>query len=220
MSTMKVTYRDLPIFSLAAQQNAYKLFQDLRLVYSEPEEGADAQTLRDLSVTLRADGDFILPEVWEISQVAPGQSISLQERPIQLAHEFLVGLTDETSLRFELTVTLGGGGDDVLASQSDTLTILPANFWGGEERQPELLAAFVKPNGIYVESLVRQVTEVLEANGHGRAADGYQSNTRERPVHDGGSAVGCAHSTTHLLRLPATRVRAAGPASEVGVRYQ
>ena len=181
MSAMKVTYRDLPIFSLAAQQNAYKLFQDLRLVYSEPEEGTDAPILRDLSVTLRADGDFILPEVWEISQVAPGQSISLQERPIQLAHEFLVGLTDETSLRFELTVSVGGGGDDVLASQSDTLTILPANFWGGEERQPELLAAFVKPNGVYVESLVRQVTEVLEANGHGRAADGYQSNTRERP---------------------------------------
>lgn len=46
--------------------------------------------------------------------------------------------------------------------------------------QPRLLAAFVKPNGIYVEPSVRQVTDVLEQNGHERKADGYQSNTCEK----------------------------------------
>ena len=56
--------------------------------------------------------------------------------------------------------------------QSGVPAVLPANFWGGETRQPELLAAFVKPNGVYVESLVKQVTEVFEENVHGRIADG------------------------------------------------
>ncbi|MDB9880406.1 hypothetical protein OAC87_07590, partial [Pseudomonadales bacterium] len=28
---------------------------------------------------------------------------------------------------------------------------------------------------------VKQVTDVLESNGHGRSVDGYQSNTREKP---------------------------------------
>ncbi|MDA9095719.1 hypothetical protein N9J88_04925, partial [Porticoccaceae bacterium] len=71
--------------------------------------------------------------------------------------------------------------ENPLATKEISVAVLPANFWGGERRQPELLAAFVKPNGVYVESLVRQVTEVLENNGHGRSADGYQSNTREKP---------------------------------------
>ena len=39
----------------------------------------------------------------------------------------------------------------------------------------------MKPNGVYVESIIKQVTEVLESNGHGRKVDGYQSNSRERP---------------------------------------
>jgi len=71
--------------------------------------------------------------------------------------------------------------DKILAKKEISIAVLPANFWGGESRQPDLLAAFVKPNGVYVESLVRQVTEVLEKAGHGRSADGYQSNTREKP---------------------------------------
>jgi hypothetical protein len=181
VSDVKLSYRDLPVYSLAAQQNSYRLFRDLRLVYPAPEDGEMQPVLRDLSVRLQADGDVIMPEVWEVAQIAPGQSISLQERQIQLSHEFMAGLTDELSVAIKLTISQSGEDDSPITSQIDTLTVLPANFWGGEERQPELLAAFVKPNGIYVESLVRQVTEVLDANGHGRAADGYQSNTRDRP---------------------------------------
>lgn len=181
MSSVKLSYRDLPVYSSAAQQNSYRLFRDLRLVYSTSEDEEEQPILRDLSIRLQADGDIIMPEVWEVAQISPGQSISLQERQIQLAHDFMSGLTDELSLRFDLTVSNHGEDDELLASQSDVLTVLPANFWGGEERQPDLLAAFVKPNGVYVESLVKQVTEVLEANGHGRTADGYQSNTREKP---------------------------------------
>lgn len=181
MTIVTISYRDLPIYSLAAQQNSYRLFRDLKLTYPTTEDEGVQPILKDLSVQLHADGDIIAPQVWEVAQISPGQSISLQDRHIQIAHDYMAGLTDEMSVRFELTVVQRGEEDEVLASQSDILSILPANFWGGEERQPELLAAFVKPNGVFVESLVKQVTEVLAANGHGRSADGYQSNTREKP---------------------------------------
>ena len=86
-------------------------------------------------------------------------------------------------MRVSITLTAYSLDDteNVLTTKTISIAVLPANFWGGESRQPDLLAAFVKPNGVYVESLVRQVTEVLEKGGYGRSADGYQSNTREKP---------------------------------------
>ncbi|WP_337136282.1 hypothetical protein, partial [Staphylococcus aureus] len=70
---------------------------------------------------------------------------------------------------------------EVLKECKVPLDVLPAEYWGGEIRQPALLGAFVKPNGVYVESLIHKVTQVLEKGGYGRSVDGYQSNTREKP---------------------------------------
>lgn len=183
MNRLKLTYRELPVYSLAAQQNAYRLFSDARLTYleDEDEEAGSNPTLRNLSVRLECEGGMLHPEIWEIDQLAPGQNISLQDRQLAFSHEYLLNLSDETKLKFSFSVFCADDPNEPVVTQSETLAILPGNFWGGESRQPELLAAFVKPNGVYVESLVKKVTEVLEANGHGRSADGYQSNTREKP---------------------------------------
>ena len=181
MERLKLTYRNLPVYSLAAQQNAYRLFSNARLTYLEDAEGESNQTLRNLTVRLECAGGVLHPESWEIAQIAPGQHILLQDRTLHFSHEYLRKLSDETQTRFEFSVLSADDPSRSLVIHSETLTILPANFWAGEARQPELLAAFVKPNGVYVESLVKQVTQVLEANGHGRSADGYQSNTREKP---------------------------------------
>ena len=181
MNRLQLTFRELPTYSLAAQQNAYNLFSNLRLTYLKDEEDEDVSpVLRNVSVRLQCEGEYLLTESWEISQIAPGQHISLQDRTLQFSHDFLLNLSDEISIRFDFVVVAEGSEEPVLVL-SESLNVLPVNFWGGEARQPELLAAFVKPNGPYVESLVKQVTEVLEANGHDRSADGYQSNSRERP---------------------------------------
>lgn len=191
MNRLTLSYRDLPTYSLAAQQNSYRLFANIRLHYledededeneNENEEGERSDTLRNLTVKLVSEDGLLLEEKWEISQISPGQYVSLQDRTLQFSHDYLYNLSDETRLQFTFSVFGAEQPDTSLLTQSEMLNILPANFWGGESRQPELLAAFVKPNGIYVESLVKQVTEVLEANGHGRRADGYQSNSREKP---------------------------------------
>jgi len=41
------------------------------------------------------------PEIWVISQLAPGQHVRLQDRPLKFDHAFLLNLSDETQLEFE-----------------------------------------------------------------------------------------------------------------------
>lgn len=181
LNRLRLSYRELPTYSLAAQQNAYRLFFNVRLHYLEDEEEVESATLRNFTVTLECESGLLLTEVWEIGQISPGQYISLQDRPLQFSHDYLFNLSDETRLKFIFSIASEEDAETPEVSRTESLSILPANFWGGEVRQPELLAAFVKPNGVYVESLVKQVTDVLEANGLGRSADGYQSNSREKP---------------------------------------
>lgn len=181
MTGIDITYRQLPVYSLAAQQNAYRLFADASMHYRLGDKHKELPTLRNLTVRLTSTDDLLEAQVWEIGQLVPGQTVRLQERALAFSHRYLFALSDETRLTFTFTV-IGPDDDSApLFVRSDVITVLPANFWGGEKRQPELLAAFVKPNGVYVESLVKQVTDVLDKAGHGRSADGYQSNTRERP---------------------------------------
>ena len=185
MHGLALTYTALSVYSLAAQQNSYRLFANTRISYLEDiediEDVGDRQPYRDLTVRLDCEGGIMRPEIWELSQIGPGQHVKLQDRSLQFSHDYLLNLSDEILVKFTFSVFRADDPTTPLISQSETLTILPANFWGGETRQPELLAAFVKPNGVYVESLVKQVTDVLESNGHGRSVDGYQSNTREKP---------------------------------------
>jgi len=181
MNRLTLSYRDIPIYSLAAQQNSYRLFANIRLQYLEDEEGENSGTLRNLTVKLVSEDGLLVEEKWELSQISPGQYVNLQDRALQFSHDYLTNLSDETRLQFTFTVYSAEEPETLLLTHSEMVNVLPANFWGGELRQPELLAAFVKPNGVYVESLVKQVTEVLESNGHGRRVDGYQSNSREKP---------------------------------------
>ena len=181
---LETSAEHLSTFSLAAQQNAYPLFRNLSLFYKKSTSNDSVKgerILQDVVVKLRSEPEIFAKEEWPVDDIRPGQIISLQKKPLQASHDDLFGLTEETSVTITITVESANDPEMTLAEKTITVAVLPANFWGGETRQPDLLAAFVKPNGIYVESLVRQVTEVLEKNGHGRSADGYQSNTREKP---------------------------------------
>jgi very-short-patch-repair endonuclease len=182
-SQLKVKAEHLSTFSLAAQQNSYPLFRNLSLSYPIPDGSLleDLFTLRRLVVKLYSDPEIFTPEEWHIDEIRPGQSISLQQRSLNVPHDLLFNLTEEIKVSITITVFSLDEPEVTLAKDAISIAVLPANFWGGESRQPDLLAAFVKPNGVYVESLVRQVAEMLESGGYGRSVDGYQSNTREKP---------------------------------------
>ena len=54
MDRLRLSYRELSTYSLAAQQNAYRLFVNARLHYleDEGEEEVESPTLRNLTVKL------------------------------------------------------------------------------------------------------------------------------------------------------------------------
>ncbi|RPH16832.1 MAG: DUF4011 domain-containing protein [Alteromonadaceae bacterium TMED7] len=165
-------------FSLAAQQNSYPILKSIRVSYPKHDE-KPLLPLSSLTVKLTAIEGWLGEEVWYIDRLEPGQSINIKLKELRFPFEKLFGITEQ--ITHVLSFSLLDDEQNVLAEQHPKLEILPANFWGGEERQPALLAAFVKPNGIYVESLVRQCALALEKGGYGRTVDGYQSNTREKP---------------------------------------
>lgn len=174
-------------FSLAAQQNAYPLVR--RVLVSAPLDGEEnhgvvpvRQTLRNIRVRLTTEPKFIAPEEWLIDQMDVGQSTKLQERPLRPHHELLANLTEQMTVKLTLAVSY----DDPEGNSAETerhyeIQVLPVGYWGGESRQPELLAAFVQPNTHIVETLCAKVTHLLRRENQGSAVDGYQSNTRERP---------------------------------------
>jgi very-short-patch-repair endonuclease len=182
-SGLKLKIDCISTYSLAAQQNAYPLVRNIQLQYPIPEdsEQSDLPCIRNLAVHMTTPSDFFSKEEWVVDQIQPGQIITLPARPINLSHTLLFEMTEELTLPVDFSVVDAGAPNTCYLKKELSIALLPANYWGGESRQPDLLAAFVKPNGIYVESLVRQVTEVLEQNGHERKTDGYQSNTREKP---------------------------------------
>lgn len=177
----------LSTFSLAAQQNAYPIIKALRLEYNQQEPAEDGELeplkkrpiLNRLKVVLKPINDWLEGDEWLIDELAPGASITLQRKALKLPFEPLFTLNEEIQLELQFEVQSSTG--ELLASLTKPLTLLPANYWGGESSQPDLLAAFVMPNGLYVESLLKSAADLLNSNGLGRSLDGYQSNTRERP---------------------------------------
>ena len=154
---IEISVDHLSTFSLAAQQNAYPLLRNLSVFYKEiidSDSSDNKPTLRNLVVRLRSESEIFIDEEWAVDEIRPNQVVSLQKRPLQTSHSTLLDLTEEVRATLTLTVESRSEGT-TYASKTITVTVLPANFWGGESRQPDLLAAFVKPNGIYVESLVR-----------------------------------------------------------------
>jgi len=172
----------LSTFSLAAQQNSYPLIKSMSLHYSRDESAKrTSASISQLVVKLISEPAIFHPEEWLVDELRAGQAVKLQDRPLNVSHDFLFNLTEELKVSMKVAVFSREAPDVEIATENFSVEVLPANFWGGESRQPELLAAFVKPNGLYVESLVKQVTEMLDEANQGRSADGYQSNSREKP---------------------------------------
>lgn len=179
-SKLEIHVEHLDTFSLAAQQNDYLLFKNIRLKMGGDTVDLEnkVQPLKNLVVNLSFDNDLLMPEEWKIDQLDPYQSLKLQARSIRANVEKLHSISDPIITWATLNVRSDG---EFIQEWVGKIDVLPHNYWGGEARQADLLAAFVKPNGVYVEEIVRQVTKSLEVNGHGKSADGYQSGTREKP---------------------------------------
>lgn len=158
--------------NFASYQNSYALLHELRI------ENSDTQAqLEDVQVTLTADPAFLKPRQWQIDRVAPGGSLSVQNRDIELDGGFFLNLADV--MRGAVTVRMERNGE-VLAEETRPVELLSYNEWGGSGYMPELLAAFSLPNDPAVDRILHDASRVLRRAGKPDGIDGYQSGKRER----------------------------------------
>lgn len=166
-----------PVYSFAFQQNQYPLITSLELKSSIP-GGQEHETYRDIKVELTSDSEVFNALVWHVDSIKAGHTQLLPKKLPKISNQYLSQLTEQISINLTFNVFLK---DEQVATKTFSVDILPKNFWGGEERMAELLAAFSCPNTIYVADIVKKASEQLREAGHGASLDGYQSQSRERP---------------------------------------
>jgi very-short-patch-repair endonuclease len=180
--TLSITCDVAKTFSLAAQQNSYPLLKRIVLHAPVSESESASSVAREIQVTLTMDPEIIAPETWLIDRLESAQSTKLQERLLKPEHSMLAGLTEELLVTIRLSCRyLDQQGQEQRFHNDLETRVLPSDYWGGENQQAELLAAFVQPNTHTVESLTSKVSQLIRNSGENSALDGYQSNTRDRP---------------------------------------
>jgi very-short-patch-repair endonuclease len=150
----------------ASWQNSVPLLQSVTIT------NPGSEALSGLTLEFDSQPAFARPRRWILDRIAPGSTLSISDRELDLDAGYLAGLTE--SERAQVSFRLLRGPQQLTEFRSD-LRVLARHEWGGYPRMAELLAAFVLPNDPAIAALLRKTAEVLTAGGHSAALDGYQS---------------------------------------------
>ncbi|MBO6555267.1 MAG: DUF4011 domain-containing protein [Pseudomonadales bacterium] len=162
-----------PLYSLAFHQNQFPLISELQL-----KNESDETSYSDIEIVIEANPAFFSKTSWRLAELKPGQRVGLADRPLPIVVDSLDGLTEETLTTIVVSIFADGEELQSINAQS---RFMPKNYWAGESKMPELLAAFVTPNSPFVESLVVESAQLLKDTQAGLAVNGYQSESRESP---------------------------------------
>jgi hypothetical protein len=110
----------------------------------------------------------------------PKPHYGIKDLDVQRGGVLLVKLTEaETSkTTFTLIEKPGTSDERVLATDERKVELLPRNQWGGLSHPRDFVAAFVQPNELAIDSLLKQTAEVLRKAGRNPALVGYQSGAK------------------------------------------
>lgn len=140
--------------NLADYQNAVPLIRELRVI------NETAAKYTDLELTLLSDPAVFKPKTWHIAEL--GAEVFRQIPGLDLAVDgsMLAKLTETEHSTLNFVLTCKGESPDeprsVIAQTDLPLEVLPRNQWGGLAHLPELTAAFVQPNDLAVETLLKK----------------------------------------------------------------
>lgn len=176
----------------ASHQNAVPLIHDLEITNPTSED------FQDLTLILKADLPFIEEVRWRIPLLKKEESYQLALQPAILDAGFLHDLNE--NLTTHLTFVLVKG-DTILAETVLPVELLSYDQWGGYKTMSELLPAFVMPNDLVIDSVLKSASDVLEKAGRVASIEGYQSQSRER-VWEITSAIWSALCGLHLSEAP------------------
>lgn len=107
---------------------------------------------------------------------ADGTGNSVTWNRVNLDVDYAVlGAINEHMLGTVLVEILDAETRETIASESRSLTLLPANAWMFDANRAETLAAFVLPSDPYVAEILTKTRAVLERDTGSASTEGYQS---------------------------------------------
>lgn len=160
--------------NLADFQNSVPLLRELGIVNDSERE------LSHLQLRLESFPPFLKPKTWSIDACGPQTHCGIKDYDVQLDGVLLGKLTEaETStIKFTLVEKSGTADERILVTEERKIELLPRNQWGGLSHLPDLVAAFVQPNELAIDRLLKQTAEVLRKAGKSPALDGYQGGAK------------------------------------------
>lgn len=143
--------------NLADFQNSVPLLRELAVVNDSDRE------LSHLQVRLESYPPYLKPKTWSIDACDPKSRYGIKDCDVSLDGVLLGKLTEaETStITFSVVEKAGTADERVLATEERKVELLPRNQWGGLSHLPDLVAAFVQPNELAIDRLLKQTAQVL-----------------------------------------------------------
>jgi len=160
--------------NLADFQNSIPLLRELCIINDSDRE------LLSLQLRLESFPPFLKPKSWLIDACGAKSRYDIKDCDVQLDGALLGKLTEaETAtVVFTFLEKTGTAEEKALSILERNVELLPRNQWGGLSHLPDLIAAFVQPNEIAVDRLLKQTAEVLCQAGKRPAIDGYAGGAK------------------------------------------
>lgn len=174
IKTVRIQTTLVAKLNLADFQNSVPVIRELRLINDTDQKytGLELQLLSDLLV--------FKPKTWHIDTLSPSTFLPIPGLDLQIDGALLARLTEaeQAVVTFTLTAQSPTGTErqEVARLELD-LELLPRNHWGGLSHLPDMTAAFVQPNDVAVERLLKKAAELLRAQGKNPALNGYSGGS-------------------------------------------
>jgi very-short-patch-repair endonuclease len=160
--------------NLADFQNSVPLLRELTVVNESERQ------LSHLQVRLESSPPFLKAKTWSIDACDPKSHYSIKDCDVLLDGALLGKLTEAatSTMTFSLVEKAGTADERLLATEERMVELLPRNQWGGLSHLPDLVAAFVQPNELAIDRLLKQTAQVLRDAGKNPALNGYQGGAK------------------------------------------
>lgn len=162
--TAKILIDYLPKLNYAMILNDYKVFNNFVVI-----------NISDANIphlNIRLSGDMFETCSFDIADLQPANSVSLDKINLMPSMTKLMALTEAFQTSFTITISSNG---TTLFNESLPIMLLPFDQWHGESVMPELLASFVTPNHPCLIPICKRASEILKSTSGSGDIDDYQS---------------------------------------------
>ena len=129
------------------------------------------------NVNVRISGDMIETSSYDIVELQPRHSVSIENIGLIPTMSKLMALTEAIQTSFAITISIEG---KVVHSESLNLLLLPFDQWHGDNIMPELLASFVTPNHPCIVPIIKRASDKLKLLSGDGSIDDYQTMDYDR----------------------------------------